>query len=131
MEREFRRYLDCGIPDRGLARAFPSFRSIAMPATECLVPREGLTWYDRTYRGSQCVPTGPRVSPIRAADLSGPPRALIIAAEYDTLRDEAAAYAEQLQTAGIAASQELTRMPELHGPTRHLSNSNAGPGLRT
>ena len=79
-----------------------SFPSIAMPSTECLVPREDLAWYYRTYRGDQCDPTDPRVSPIYAEDLSGLPPALIIAAEYDTLRDEAAAYAERLKAAGVA-----------------------------
>ena len=79
-----------------------SFPSIAMPSTECLVPREDLAWYYRTYRGDQCDPRDPRVSPIYAQDLSRLPPALIIAAEYDTLRDEAEAYAERLKTAGIA-----------------------------
>jgi len=79
-----------------------SFPSIAMPSTECLVPREDLAWYYRTYRGDQCDPRDPRVSPIYAQDLSRLPPALIIAAEYDTLRDEAQAYAERLKTAGIA-----------------------------
>jgi acetyl esterase len=75
---------------------------MALSSTECLVPREDLAWYYRTYRGDQCDPTDPRVSPIYAEDLSGLPPALIIAAEYDTLRDEAAAYAERLKTAGVA-----------------------------
>jgi len=79
-----------------------SFPSIAMPPTECLVPREDLAWYYRTYCGNQCAPKDPRVSPIFEPDLSGLPPALIIAAEYDTLRDEAAAYAERLKNAGVA-----------------------------
>ena len=79
-----------------------SFPSIAMPSTECLVPREDLAWYYRTYRDNRCEPRDPRVSPIYARDLSGLPPALIIAAEYDTLRDEAKAYAERLKTAGVA-----------------------------
>ena len=41
-----------------------SFPSIAMPAAECLVPREDLAWYYRTYRSDQCDPRDPRVSPI-------------------------------------------------------------------
>ncbi|TMH26577.1 MAG: alpha/beta hydrolase, partial [Betaproteobacteria bacterium] len=79
-----------------------SFPSSAMPDTECLVPRDDLAWYYRTYRGDQCDPSDPRVSPIYAEDLSGLPPALIITAEYDTLRDEAQAYAERLKSAGVA-----------------------------
>jgi len=79
-----------------------SFPSIAMPSTECLVPRDDLAWYYRTYCGDQCNPKDPRVSPIYAEDLAGLPPALIISAEYDTLRDEAQAYAERLTTAGVA-----------------------------
>jgi acetyl esterase len=79
-----------------------SYPSIAMPPSECLVPREDLAWYYRTYCGDQCDPKDPRVSPIFAADLSGLPSALIVTAEYDTLRDEAQAYAKRLETAGVA-----------------------------
>jgi acetyl esterase len=75
--------------------------SIDMPATECLVPRDDLAWYYRTYYGTDQDPCDPRVSPLWAEDVSGLPRALIIAAEYDTLRDEAAAYAEKLRSAGV------------------------------
>ena len=78
-----------------------SFPSMAMPSAECLVPREDLAWYYRTYCGDHCDPRDPRVSPICAEDLSGVPPALIIAAEYDTLRDEAEAYAQRLESAGV------------------------------
>jgi len=79
-----------------------SFPSIAMSPTECLVPREDLAWYYRTYRDDRCDARDPSVSPLHAADLSGLPPTLIIAAEYDTLRDEAEAYAQRLMRAGVA-----------------------------
>ena len=78
-----------------------SFPSIAMPATECLVPRADLDWYYRTYADGRCARTDPRVSPIFTESLSEVPSALIVAAEYDSLRDEAKAYAERLQSAGV------------------------------
>jgi acetyl esterase len=74
---------------------------MAMAATECLVPREDLAWYYDTYRDNRCDVRDPRVSPIYASDFTGLPPALIIAAEYDTLRDEAQAYAAKLAAAGV------------------------------
>ncbi len=81
-----------------------SFPSIDMPATECLVPREDLAWYYEQYYGENNDTKQPRVSPIFADDLSGLPSALIIAAEYDTLRDEAKAYADRLRSSGSEAT---------------------------
>jgi len=78
-----------------------SFPSMALPLTECLVPRDDLAWYYKTYYGDG-NPKDRRVSPVFADDLSRFPPALIIAAEYDTLRDEAQAYSERLQRAGVA-----------------------------
>ena len=43
----------------------------------------------------------PRISPFRALDLSGVPRAFIHTAEFDPLRDEGAAYAERLRAAQV------------------------------
>lgn len=78
-----------------------TFPSMAMKPTECLVPRADLAWYYETYAGVDHDPGDPRLSPLYATDLSGLPPALIIAALYDTLRDEAEAYAKRLEAANV------------------------------
>ncbi len=86
-----------------------SYPSIDMPASECLVPREDLAWYYEEYYGTDKDPKDFRVSPIFADDLSGLPPALIITAEYDTLRDEAEAYADRLRSSGVEARYSMLR----------------------
>jgi acetyl esterase len=53
------------------------------------------------YLGADGDPAHPRVSPLRALDVSGLPPTCIHTAEFDPLRDEGAAYAQRLQGAGV------------------------------
>ena len=66
--------------------------------------RERMGWYTDLYAPDVSRREEPYHAPIRAADLSGLPPALIITAEYDPLRDEGADYGAALRAAGVRAT---------------------------
>lgn len=105
----------------------PALQLLIYPATELerrsrshdlfdegfLLIRRDMDWFGRQYRGGHDA-ADPRLSILRAADLSGLPPALLITAGFDPLRDEGEAYAERLVQAGVPVLRR--RFPGLiHG----------------
>jgi acetyl esterase len=80
------------------ARAdYPSVRE---NGDSIFLSKETMDWFYEQYHDGDKDMLDWRASPILTEDLSNLPPALIITAEYDTLRDEGEAYAEALRSAG-------------------------------
>jgi acetyl esterase len=62
--------------------------------------RELMAWFMGQYLGPEDDPADPRLSPIKAADLSGLAPAVIATAGFDPLVDQGEAYAKRLRDAG-------------------------------
>ena len=65
--------------------------------------RQTMNWFFDQYAPAGQDPNDWRISPLAATDLSGLPRAYIVTAGFDPLRDEGKAYADKLNHAGVAA----------------------------
>jgi acetyl esterase len=66
-----------------------------------LLTQADMEWFRGLYLNDLAEIDDPRVSPLRAADLSGLPPALIFTSGIDPLRDEGQAYAEKLAAGGV------------------------------
>ncbi|WP_459545757.1 alpha/beta hydrolase [Nocardia sp. X0981] len=81
---------------------------------------EGLKPFNTFYLDSGADPADPLVSPIKRADLSGLPSALIVTAEFDPMRDEGELYGERLAQAGVDVT--VSRYEGAgHGFVQHFS----------
>ncbi|CAJ1500684.1 alpha/beta hydrolase [[Mycobacterium] kokjensenii] len=90
-------------------------RSRTLFADGFLLTKHDMDWFSDQYVGrSELEPTDPRVSPLRAADLSELPPAVVAIAGFDPLRDEGEQFAVALRQAGVVV--DLRRMRSLtHG----------------
>jgi acetyl esterase len=62
---------------------------------------EGMRWFWEHYARTPADYDDPRFSPLRASDLSGLARAVVVTAEFDPLRDQGEAYGTRLGRAGV------------------------------
>jgi acetyl esterase len=88
-------------PNTDLAADTPSMRE---KGTGFGLDAELVHWFARQWVPDPEGWTDPRVSPLRTEDLSGLPRALVVTAEHDPLRDEGEAYARRLAEAGVTTT---------------------------
>ena len=63
--------------------------------------RKGMMWFWDHYLNHRDEAFDYRAAPLLAPSLRGLPRALVVTAEYDVLRDEGQAYAKRLDEAGV------------------------------
>jgi acetyl esterase len=63
--------------------------------------RKGMMWFWDHYLNHKDEAFDYRAAPLLAPSLRGLPRALLVTAEYDVLRDEGQAYAKRLEEAGV------------------------------
>ena len=79
-----------------------------------LLTRNDMDWFVGRYLPDGCDPADPRVSMMRAPDVSDLPPAYVATAGFDPLRDEAETYATRMREAGVTVA--LQRHPGLiHG----------------
>jgi acetyl esterase len=95
----------------------PSYRACA---EGYMLTRDAMAWFWRQYLTCDEDGHRPYASPLRANDLAGLPRALVVTAQYDPLCDEGEAYAQKLTAAGVPT--RLVRYDGMiHGFLRRLT----------
>jgi acetyl esterase len=100
----------------------PSYRQ---NAEGYLLTRDAMRWFWDHYVPDTARRSDPYASPLRAEKFGELPRALVVTAEYDPLRDEGESYAARLRDAGVPT--ELSRYDgQIHGFVSMLDVLDAG-----
>lgn len=100
---------------RTLGLQMPRFQLLVYPATDLrrctrsyrlfrsgyLLEDATMSWFIDHYLQGASPVTDPRASPLLAPDFTGLPRAHVVTAGFDPLRDEGRAYAARLRDAGV------------------------------
>ncbi|HWD28205.1 MAG TPA: alpha/beta hydrolase [Rhizomicrobium sp.] len=76
-------------------------RSLKEFAVGYFLEKETLDWFYASYLPSGADTSDPRISPLRAKDLSNLPPAYIMLGGFDPLHDEGMEYADKLRAAGV------------------------------
>jgi len=88
--------------------------SLELFAEGYFLTKAQMEWFAAQYVPEGTDPDDPRLSPLKAPDLSGLPPALVLTAGFDPLRDEGEDYAHAMRAAGVPVL--LRRFPGLiHG----------------
>jgi acetyl esterase len=69
--------------------------------------RKGMIWFWDHYLNDRSEVGDFRAAPLMAESLAGLPRAFVVTAEYDVLRDEGQAYARRLEADGVDVTHEF------------------------
>lgn len=84
------------------------------PANDLLLSPGAMAWFWDHYLPDKTQRTDPRASPLRAANVSDLPPAIMVLASHDILRDEGQAYADRLVAAGVPCDLMIAE-GEIHG----------------
>jgi acetyl esterase len=79
-----------------------------------LLTQGDMDWFERHYIPDGCDETDPRISMMRAPDLTGLPPAYVATAGFDPLRDEGETYAMRMREAGNTVALRRYR-DQIHG----------------
>ena len=66
-----------------------------------------MIWFWDHYLNDKSEAADFRAAPLMASSLAGLPRAFVVTAEYDVLRDEGQAYARRMEEAGVDVTHEF------------------------
>jgi acetyl esterase len=84
------------------------------PENQLLLTRQSMSWYWDQYLPDPRARTVATASPLRAVTLAGLPPTVVYLAEHDVLREEGAAYAERLRSAGVPVATHVVA-GQMHG----------------